>query len=360
MGKFCARIHLSLRVALAVAAVLAVGMAILLVDESLLDRPPWEGPAQIPPPADVSLGSTKPTDAPATMGTKSGADGIRSNDGVVVPVPLPVPAARNRFGSNSPPLSLTVPSFSPPTVTTIPVPSPVPVVDPAPVSPVSPAPTVTNGATTAAPTFVLAFTPPVPPPVTPSAPARPTLVFTPTVTPVFTPTVPPTPTLVIAPTPYPTPVPTATVTPPPPTVDMNLSASANTVQAGSSLVVEVWVYPRHNSRVDAAQVFLAFDPSVLKVLTISSGNRLEEQLYLETDNVGGRAGLAAGTLGPASSSRFKLASVEFLAVGVTGPRGSPIRLDSTKGGLFTRTVYRGGDNTGRLGPPVVLVVREPE
>ena len=329
-----------------------------------MDKPPWEEPAQTLAPADPWPDSAKPANYQATTGTDSGADRTRSNRGVIVPVPLPVPVARDGIGSNSPPQPLTVPSFFPPTVTTIPVPSPVPspvpVVDPAPVSPVSPAPTVTIGATTAAPTFVPAFTPPVPPPVTPSAPARPTLVFTPTVTPVFTPTVPPTPTLVITPTPYPTPVPTATVTPPPPTVDMNLSASANTVQVGSSMVVEVWVYPRHNSRVDAAQVFLSFDPSILKVLTISSGNRLEEQLYVETDNVGGRAGLAAGTLGPASSSRFKLASVEFLAVGVTGPRGSPIRLDSTKGGLFTRTVYRGGDNTGRLGPPVVLVVREPE
>lgn len=83
-------------------------------------------------------------------------------------------------------------------------------------------------------------------------------------------------------------------------------------------------------------------------------------MYVETDNVSGRAGLAAGTLGPAISSRFMLASVEFLAVGVTGPPGSPIRLDSTKGGLFTRTVYRGVDNTGRLGSPVMVVVREPE
>ena len=173
-------------------------------------------------------------------------------------------------------------------------------------------------------------------------------------------TIPPTPTVASTPTPHPTPVPTATVLPPPPTVDMNLSASANTVHVGSSLVVGVWVEPRHDSRVDAAQVFLAFDPSILQVLTIARGNRFEEQLYLETDNAGGRAGFAAGTLGPAGSSRFKLASVEFLAVGVTGPRGSPVRFGPPKAGLATRSVYQGTDNTGVLGPPVVVVVREAE
>ncbi len=378
MGKVCARIHLNLRVALAVAAVLAAGMAILLVYDSLLDKPPWEGPAQTMTPADPWPGSTKPADDQATTGTNSGAYRIRSNAGVVVPVPLPVPVARDGFGSNSPPQPLTVPSFFPPTVTMIPVPSTVPAVDLATAAPVSPAPPVTIGATSAAPTFIPAVTPTIIPVVIPSGPAKPTVVFTPTATPVVTPSAPPTPTLVFAPTvtpvftptvpptpvftptPDPTQGPTPTVPPPPPTVDMNLSASANTVQVGSSLVVEVWVHPRHNSRVDAAQVFLAFEPSILQVLALNWGNQLEEQLYIETDNASGRAGLAAGTLGSASSSRFKLASVEFLAVGVTGPPGSTIRLDSTKGGLFTRTVYRGVDNTGRLGPSVVVVVREPE
>ena len=330
-------------------------MAILLVYEGLWDQPSWEGPAQTITPADPRLGTTQPGDDQATTRTNSGADRTRSNDGVVVPVPLPVPLARDGFGSNSPPRPLTVPSFFPPTVTTIPVPSTVPVVDPA---PASPTPAVTVGVTTGAPTLIPAVTPRVNPAGTPSAPARPTLVFTPTVTPVFTPTVPPTPTVASTPTPYPTPVPTATVPPPPPTVDINLSASANTLQVGSSLVVEVWVDPRHNSRVDAAQVFLAFDPSILRVSTISRGNRLEEQLYLETDNLGGRAGFAAGTLGPAGSSRFKLASVEFLAIGVSSPRGSPIQFGPSKAGLVTRTVYRGTDNTGGLGPPVVTVVRE--
>lgn len=301
-------------------------------------------------PPDPGPGSTRPSNDQATRGTTSGPDRTRSNDGVVVPVPvpLPVPLARDGFGSNYPPQPLTVPFLSPPTV---------PAVDLAPVSPV---PSVTIGATIAAPTFIPAVTSTVAPVLTPSAPPRPTGALAPTVTPVFTPTVPPTPTLAFTPTPHPTPVPTATVTPPPPAVDMNLSARISPVQVGSSLVVGVWVYPRHNSSVDAAQVFLAFDPSILQVLTITQGDRLEEQLYVETDNVGGRAGLAAGTLGPAISSRFKLASVEFQVVGVTGPRGSHIRLDSKKGGLFTRTVYRGGDNTGNLGPPVVVVVREPE
>ena len=356
MGIVLGRTHPILRVALAVAAVLAAGMAILLVYEPFLDKPPREGPAQTMAPADPWPDSTQPVDSQETTATSSGADGARSIDGMVVPVPLPVPVAREGFRSNSPPQPLAVPSFFPPTVTTISIPSKVPAVDLTPA--VSPAPPVTLGATIAAPTINPRVTPTVSHVVTPSAQARPTLVFYPTLTPVFTPTVPPT--LAFTPTPYPTPVPTATVTPLPPTVDMNLSASANTVQVGSSLVVGVWVYPRHNSMVDAAQVVLAFDPSILRVLAINGGNRLEEQLYVETDNIGGRAGFAAGTLGPAGSSRFKLASVEFLPVGVTGPGGSPIRLDSTKGGLFTRTVYRGSDNTGRLGPPIVAVVREAE
>ncbi len=308
-------------------------------------------------PADPWPDSTRPVDGQGITRASSGADRARSIDGMVVPVPLPVPVARDGFRSNSPPQPLAVPSFFPPTVTAIPIPSKVPAVD---LAPVSPAPPVTPGATIAAPTFIPAVTSVVAPVRTPSAPPRPTEAFTPTITPVFTPTVPPTPTLALTPTPYPTPVPTATATPLPPTVDMNLSASANTVQVGSSLVVGVWIYPRHNSMVDAAQVILAFDPSILQVSTINRGNRLEEQLYVETDNIGGRAVFAAGTLGPAGSSRFKLASVEFLPVGVTGPGGSPIRLDSTKGGLFTRTVYRGSDNTGRLGPPIVVVVREAE
>ena len=357
MVKVRARIHLNLKVALAVAAVLVAGMATLLVDESILDKPPWEEPAQTLTPADPWTDSTRPADGQATTGKNSGADRIRSNSGAVVPVPLPVPVARDGFGSYSSPQPLTVPSFFPPTATMVPVPRTVPVVDPA---PVSPGPPVTIGATTAAPTFVPAVTPAINPVGTPSAPAKPTLVFTPTITPVFTPTIPPTPTVAFTPTPHPTPVPTATVPPPPPTVDMNLSASANTVQVGSSLVVEVWVEPRHNSRVDAAQVFLAFDPSILRVVTISRGNRLEEQLHLKTDNVGGRAGFAAGTLGPAGSSRFKLASVEFQVVGVTGPRGSPVRFGPSKAELVTRSVYQGTDNTGVLGPPVVVVVREGE
>lgn len=358
MGKVLGITHPILTVALAGAAVLAAGMVILLVYESLLDKPQQEGPAQTMAPPDPWPDSTQPVDGQETRGARSGADGDRSIDGMVVPVPLPVPVDRDGFRSNFLPQPLTVPSFFPPTITTIPVPSKVPAVDLTPA--VSPVPPVTLGARIAAPTFIPAVTSVVAPVRTPSAPPRPTEAFAPTITPVFTPTVPPTPTLALTPTPYPTPVPTATVTPAPPTVDMDLTASANKVQVGSSLVVEVWVYPRHNSMVDAAQVVLAFDPSILQVLTINRGNRLEEQLYVETDNIGGRAGFAAGTLGPAGSSRFKLASVEFLSVGVTGPRGSPIRLDSRKGGLFTRTVYRGSDNTGRLGLPIVVVVGEAE
>ena len=360
MGKVPARNHPVLRVALAVASVLVAGMATLFVYESLLDKPPWKWPAQTMTPADPWTGSTQPVVDQATTGINSEADRTRPNNGVVVPVPLPVPPARDGFGSNSPPQPLTAPSFFPPTVTTIPVPSTVLAVDPATVAPISPTPAVTLGTTTAAPTLVPAVAPTGTFVLAPKVPAKPTLVFTPTVAPVFTPTVPAKPTLVLTPTPYPTPVPTATVPPQPPAVDMNLSASTNTVQVGSSLVVGIWVSPRRDSRVDAAQVFLAFDPSILQVLTIDRRDRLEEQLYVETDNVGGRAGLAAGTLGAASSSRFKLASVEFLAVGVTGSLGSPIRFDQSKEGLITRTVYRGGDNTGRLGPPVVVVVREPE
>ena len=132
------------------------------------------------------------------------------------------------------------------------------------------------------------------------------------------------------------------------------------MQVGSSFVVEVLVDPRSDAKVDAAQVFLAFDPSILQVSDISLGNRLEEQLFLETDNVGGRAGFAAGTLGLAGSSRFKLASVEFHVVGVTGPRGSAVRFGPSRAGLVTRSVYQGADNIGVLGPPVVVVVREGE
>jgi hypothetical protein len=49
-------------------------------------------------------------------------------------------------------------------------------------------------------------------------------------------------------------------------------------------------------------------------------------------------------------------SVEFQAMAATGRAGSTVAFASPTRPHMTRTVYRGNDNTGRLGGPAVIVV----
>ncbi len=163
-------------------------------------------------------------------------------------------------------------------------------------------------------------------------------------------TPPPSPTFVLAATPIPTPtlVGTPTITPALP-VDLILLGSPSTVSVGAQFTVSVVVEAGPASPVDAVQVYLDFDPSILQVIGLLSGGTLEEQLQSSFDNGPGRIGFAAGTLGSPAVRPFTLVTVDFRAMAGTGPAGTTVRFAPPEAPRVTKVVEAGEVNTGQIG-----------
>lgn len=196
---------------------------------------------------------------------------------------------------------------------------------------------------------------------------------TPALAPTSTPATPATPQATPAPTPASTPLPASspgtggsfapapnpTLTPTPPipaqqTVDIALMAAQPRVAVGEQFSVRVIVNAGPASPVDAAQVYLDFDSSVLQVIAIRDGTVLGEQLQSSFDNGLGQVNYAAGTLGNAAEAPFTLTTIDFQGTGATGQGGTDIVFAPLTAPRQTKAVDAGLDNTGKLTPVNVV------
>lgn len=168
--------------------------------------------------------------------------------------------------------------------------------------------------------------------------------------PVPSPTLSPTATLL----PTATPIPTPTLAPSLP-VDIVLLASQALVAVNELFSVAVVVEAGPASPVDAVQVYLDFDPSIVQVIALSNGATLEEQLQYGFDNGLGRIDFAAGTLGSSAVQAFTLVTVDFRAVAATGLNGTTVRFAPSSAPRVTKVVEAGEINTGLLTPINIVV-----
>jgi hypothetical protein len=112
---------------------------------------------------------------------------------------------------------------------------------------------------------------------------------------------------------------------------------------------------RPASLVDAAQVYLDFNPAALQVIAIRDGTTLTEQLQSSFDNSLGQVSYAAGTLGNAAATPFTLATIDFQGIGATGQAGTDIVFAPLVDPRQTKAVDAGVNNTDQLTPITVVV-----
>ncbi len=132
-------------------------------------------------------------------------------------------------------------------------------------------------------------------------------------------------------------------------VDLRLLPSVATLTPGQSFDLTIQV-EAGDQTVDAAAVFLDFDPALLKVLAVSSGDALPTQLRNVFDNQSGSLRYEAGHLGaPYPSGTFTLATVRFEVLAAAQTQIS-FSLDDPR-----RTqVYRAGSEHLRSATPLLL------
>lgn len=224
---------------------------------------------------------------------------------------------------------------------------------PHPSTPLIPQPTSAPGAglsPTSTPDFTL-----VPPALTPPIP---------TATPVPLGTATPAPTRTPRPVaapgaggfapPAPAPTPTPSVSS---AVDITLTANPSAASVGQQVSVNVVVNAAPASPVDAVQVYLDFNASMLQVVSIAGGTTLSEELQSDFDNNLGQVGYAAGTLSASIEAPFTLVTVNFQTTGATGPGGTDIVFAPLVPPRQTKVaVGLGRDVTGTL-TPVHLVIQ---
>jgi predicted secreted protein len=185
-----------------------------------------------------------------------------------------------------------------------------------------------NGLSVTASDGSLTIQPPTPTPVPTATPTAtntaqpPTSTPTPTTPPTATATntaQPPTPTSTFTATPIPSHTPTATPTATPLAPGyavLALAPTTQTVALGQTVSVAIRV--RTNQPVDGAAAFIDFDPTKLRVASITAGTGLPIVVQNQFDNGQGRVSFAAGALTlPYPSSDFVLATVVFTATGAT-------------------------------------------
>jgi hypothetical protein len=150
------------------------------------------------------------------------------------------------------------------------------------------------------------------------------------------------------------PAPTPTI-PAQQTVDIALMKEGPRIALGEQFSVRVVVNAGPASPVNAAQVYLNFDPSVLQVIALRDGTTLSEQLQSSFDNSLGQVNYAAGTLSNAAASPFTLVTIDFQGTGATGQRGTDIVFAPLVDPRQTKAVDAGLNNTGKLTPVNIVV-----
>ena len=151
-------------------------------------------------------------------------------------------------------------------------------------------------------------------------------------------------------TPTITPLPTPTPTPLPVTADILLTTTTPTVALGQQFTVDVVIQASPTCPVDAVQVFVDFDPALLRAIHIQDGPYLEVALRSETNGHPGRIDYAAGTVQGAVDFPFVLATVTFQALRPSGINPPAIRFAPQRVPRHTKAVAAGLDVTGDLLP----------
>ena len=106
--------------------------------------------------------------------------------------------------------------------------------------------------------------------------------------------------------------------------------------------------------VEAAQVYLDFDPKKLEVLAIRPSNILGYELQSAVSHSKGQVDYAAGTLAEPVGTGSTLLSVDFLAL--SGLRSGPAKISyaPARPPRQTRAILGGRDTTGFLTPATVI------
>jgi hypothetical protein len=151
--------------------------------------------------------------------------------------------------------------------------------------------------------------------------------------------------------------------PGPPKVDIFVLPDRSSVKVGEQIDINVKVFAAAAGRVDAAQVYLDFNPSVLQVLALTGGTALPAQFQSKFDNGLGQIAYAAGngigTPIDSVASPFDLVKVTFQAVAASGQGGTDIAFSPLLPPRESKTIFGVGlANTGQLLPINILVTPE--
>jgi hypothetical protein len=139
--------------------------------------------------------------------------------------------------------------------------------------------------------------------------------------------------------------------------DFTLTPTSGQIEVGSEIDVVVTVGASADANVEAAEVYLDFDPSLLQVVSIVAGGEFSDLLINEFDNVIGTLSFAGGTppfSDPPLTAPFTLATITFgTLLGSGGTAGLTYSTDPLRA---SKAVFEGLDVTGNLNPASIEVV----
>ena len=134
-----------------------------------------------------------------------------------------------------------------------------------------------------------------------------------------------------------------------------LDAGQAFASRSQEFVLQVVVEAGPNSPLDAAQVYLDYDPGTLRAVSIGEGFVLEVGLQSNIDHRRGRVDYAAGTLRGVVSHPFTLAAVTFAVPTEARAGTTTVGFAPRRAPRQTKAVSRGFDITGNL-IPVTLTI----
>ena len=134
-----------------------------------------------------------------------------------------------------------------------------------------------------------------------------------------------------------------------------MEANTNTVDVGQQFQLRIAVQAGESNPVDAAQVYLVFDPAVFAADSLTAGDTLEVPLQSRLNNDLGRVDYAAGTLDNPITAPFTLAAVTFRALAATGPQGDYITFAALQSPRQTKAIAGGANITGNLTAAYLVV-----
>ena len=138
---------------------------------------------------------------------------------------------------------------------------------------------------------------------------------------------------------------------------MGITLRTSVPQPGVGQLFEVLVTVEAEAArpVDTVQVYLDFDPSLLRVVEVNGGARLEIALQSSIDLLAGQVDYAAGTLGDSAQAPFTLVSLKFQALNPTGPAGTQLQFAPLIAPRETKAIEAGVNNLGNLSPLTLVI-----